>query len=66
MLMVLFGMYFSLVAVTQAHAYLDPGLGSYIWQLLIAFLIGASFVFRTFFQKIGSFLKNFFSSKKGK
>ena len=39
----------------DAHAYLDPGTGSYILQLLIASLIGGLFVIKTYFQKIKSF-----------
>jgi hypothetical protein len=34
------------------YAYLDPGTGSYIFQLLIAGLIGSSFFLKTAVKKI--------------
>ena len=38
----------------QEHAYLDPGSGSFLLQLLIAGLLGAGFVVRRYWNKITS------------
>lgn len=46
-----------------AFAYLDPGTGSYIFQLLIASIIGASFAVKIFWGKIKAFWGEFFSKK---
>ena len=43
---------FSLAAPATAHAYLDPGSGSLLWQALIAALFGAMFYFRRFVQQV--------------
>jgi hypothetical protein len=50
--------------MTNAHAYLDPGTGSFILQLIIG---GVATFFATvgiFFTRIKIFIKNFFKSKK--
>lgn len=38
-------------------AYLDPGSGSFILQILLASLLGALFLVRTYWQKILSFFR---------
>ena len=38
----------------QEHAYLDPGSGSFLLQLLIAGLLGMGFVIRRYWSKITS------------
>ena len=43
---------------TNAHAYLDPGSGSYFLQWLIAALLGAAFTIKTFGRTIKTFIKN--------
>lgn len=48
----------------DAHAYLDPGTGSYVFQVLIATVIGGLFALKMYWQKIKNFFVNFFSSKK--
>ena len=35
-----------------AHAYLDPGTGSYVFQILIASVIGGTVVFKSGWSKI--------------
>jgi len=45
----------------HAYAYLDPGSGSYIFQLLIASLLGAVFAMKMFWRNIRSFLARLFS-----
>ncbi len=44
----------------EAHAYIDPGTGSYLFQFVIAGLLGSMFFFRGYFDKI----KNKFSKNK--
>ena len=45
----------SLLLVREAHAYLDPGTGSYILQILIAGLVGALFMLKMFWGRIVGF-----------
>ncbi|HDS84688.1 MAG TPA: hypothetical protein ENN97_05775 [Phycisphaerales bacterium] len=47
-------------------AYLDPGTGSYIFQLLIAGLVGAGFAVKLFWGYIKAFVVSTFSRKKHK
>jgi hypothetical protein len=48
---------------TLASAYLDPGTGSYFFQLFIAFLVGALYSIKLFWNKIVHFLKGLFKIK---
>lgn len=50
-------MLFVLVAAADAHAYIDPGTGSYLLQILIAGLLGAAFALKLTWTR----LKVFFS-----
>ncbi len=45
-------------------AYLDPGTGSYVIQLLIAGLMGAAFLVKLYWGKIKSFFVKIFSKDK--
>jgi hypothetical protein len=45
-------------------AYLDPGSGSYLIQLLIAALLGGAFVIKSFWRQITSFFTRLFTGKK--
>lgn len=51
-----------LLTVTSlpAHAYIDPGSGSYLIQILAALFLGSLFTIKTFWYRI----KNFFSKNK--
>jgi len=42
----------------DVQAYLDPGSGSYLIQLLIAGLVGALFIIKTQWGRIRSFFRN--------
>ena len=44
-------------------AYLDPGTGSFILQMIIAFLVGASFFIKGFWRKIKTFITGFLSKR---
>ena len=60
----LFLILLSLVFPSNAHAYLDPGTGSYFIQIIIGGLLGGLFLTKTFWANITknlvAFLKNFF------
>ena len=47
----------------KAFAYLDPGTGSYILQLALAALFGASFAVKIYIKKVKSFFGRIFSKK---
>jgi len=51
-----------LIPAHNAHAYIDPGSGSYILQLIIAGLLGAAFAVRIYWKRI----KGFFSPRQDK
>ena len=48
-----------------AHAYLDPGTGSYVLQLALAAIVGTLFALRLFWTRIKAFFKNLLSRQKG-
>jgi drug/metabolite transporter (DMT)-like permease len=48
----------------QAHAYLDPGTGSYLLQIALAAIVGTLFAIRLFWGRIKSFLRNLFSKQE--
>jgi putative flippase GtrA len=54
------GLFAATVLPVTLSAYIDPGTGSYILQLLIAAFVGISFTIKLFWKKI----KKFFSPKK--
>ena len=45
----------------QAQAYLDPGTGSYIVQMIIAGLLGAAFALKIFWLRIKDYFLRMFS-----
>ncbi len=47
-----------LMVPQKAYAYLDPGTGSYILQLLIGALVGGLFAVKIFWKNIKAFLGN--------
>ena len=47
----------------DASAYLDPGTGSYIFQILIAAFIGGLVAVKTFWLKIKDFGNHFFKKQ---
>ncbi|MCK4431043.1 MAG: hypothetical protein KAW19_07045 [Candidatus Aminicenantes bacterium] len=46
-------------------AYIDPGSGSYIIQMMIAVFIGISFAVRVYWKKIKAFLSGVFKKNSG-
>ncbi len=53
-----------MVFALPAHAYLDPGTGSYIFQLLLAGIVGLAFVIKVFWSRIKGFFTRVFSKKQ--
>ena len=48
----------------KAYAYLDPGAGSYFFQIIIGILLGGLFTVKLFWRKMVSLFKNLFSRQK--
>lgn len=46
-----------------AAGYIDPGTGSYMLQIAIAFLVGLAFSIKVFWKKIAAFLRKMFGRK---
>ena len=44
-----------------AHAYLDPGAGSYVFQLLLASLMGLLFVIGVYWKRVKGFFRRLLS-----
>ena len=51
-------------ALERGRAYLDPGSGSFILQLLLAALLGAAFLVKVYWGKIKAFFGGVFSKKE--
>ena len=49
----------------SAAGYIDPGTGSYVLQIAIAFAVGLAFSIKVFWKKIAAFLRKTFGAKKG-
>lgn len=54
---------FNLVVTDTAYAYLDPGIGSYILQILMAFFLAALFSIKLFWKKMRAFFMNIFNKR---
>jgi hypothetical protein len=54
-----------LLSPGRAQAYLDPGTGSYLFQILIAALVGGLFAVKLFWGRIRLFFLGLFGKKGG-
>ncbi len=54
---------FLIISTKTAYAYLDPGTGSFILQILAASALGALFAIKTFWRSIIGFFSGIFSRK---
>ena len=61
-----FNLFFITVFVQNAWAYIDPGTGSYIFQILIGLFVAAGYVIKIFWRSILTFFSNLFSKEKNK
>lgn len=53
-------------AVAPAHAYLDPGTGSYILQMILAGALGGLYVFKGYIGRAFGILKSMLTRSSGK
>ncbi|HEC91954.1 MAG TPA: hypothetical protein ENI51_03010 [Candidatus Atribacteria bacterium] len=53
-----------LILPQNSFAYLDPGTGSYFFQIIIAFILGGIFGIKMFWRRITRFVKSLFTHKK--
>jgi hypothetical protein len=53
------------VLTRTVSGYIDPGTGSYVLQITIAFLIGLAFSIKVFWRRIAAFFRKIVSGKKG-
>jgi len=51
-------------SIHDAHAYLDPGTGSYVLQIVIAGIVSALFTIKMFWRRVVDFFSNLFKGKK--
>jgi len=49
-----------------AHAYLNPGTGSFIFQLMIAALLGGLLTIKIYWARFKGFFNNLFSTRRKK
>jgi hydrogenase-4 membrane subunit HyfE len=57
---------FVMVFPARAHAYLDPGTGSYILQVIAAVLFAGLFLIKTWWTQIRNFISRIFRRKDEK
>ncbi|MBL7069119.1 MAG: hypothetical protein ISS34_04605 [Candidatus Omnitrophica bacterium] len=60
MIIVILGLIFT----KESYAYLDPGSGSYLLQLLIGVLLGGLFALKLFWGRVITFLKSLLFRKR--
>ena len=53
-----------LIFPQSAQAYLDPGTGSYILQVLLAALLGIGLMLKLYWTKVMGIVKRLFTEKK--
>jgi hypothetical protein len=56
----LLGCLFILLFADDAHAYLNPGSGSFIFQLILAAFLGGLLTVRLYWSKVREFFKRLF------
>lgn len=61
----LFAAFFIAADFQEAQAYLDPGTGSYVFQVAIAFLLVALATLKNFWRQIFNNVKKLIGIKKG-
>lgn len=56
---VIFLMIFNLIAVKNTYAYIDPGSGSYMLQIIAAGVLSSIFIIKKFWGNINKFISSF-------
>ncbi len=49
---------------SRASAYIDPGAGSYLFQLIIGVVLGAVFTIKMYWRQLSGFLRKLFLNKR--
>lgn len=62
MMFIIFGLFF-LMFPRAAHAYLDPGTGSYMLQIILAAIVGLAYTIKIYWTKVKAFFINLFSKR---
>ena len=52
-----------IVQPKEAHAYIDPASGSYVIQIIIAFMLGGLFAIKTFWRSIKNYFTDLFLNR---
>ena len=52
-----------LCSVCEVYAYIDPGTGSYIIQVVIGVLLGAAFALKVYWEKVRAYFSKLFSKR---
>lgn len=60
LILVLVSLFWILAIPRDTYAYLDPGSGSYMLQLIIGFVFGGIVTLKLFWKKIKSFIRRIF------
>ena len=63
-LKVIFLFIFYVITAKRAYAYLDPGSGSFMFQLLVGAILGGLFTIKIYFKKIKLFFIKLFNKQK--
>jgi hypothetical protein len=59
----IFTMVFMASSIKGVHAYLDPGSGSYLIQIVIASMVGAGFFVKSYWQHLTDLVRRLFKKK---
>jgi hypothetical protein len=62
--LIAYGIFLFFIFARSAQAYVDPGTGSYIFQLLAAGLLSSLFFIKTLTRSIKLFFRKIFAAKK--
>ena len=62
--LIAYGIVLFFIFARSAQAYVDPGTGSYIFQLLAASLLSSLFFIKNFVRSVKSFFRKIFSAKE--
>ena len=65
-LLLLFAATLGVLLPERAFAYLDPGTGSFLIQIVIAAVVGSLFTIKMWWHNIKNFIANIFSSSSAK
>jgi len=62
---IVFGtLFYLIISPSPVWAYLDPGAGSYFFQIFISFLLAAFFVAKVYWENLKNFIRNKFFRRK--